>query len=110
MEITITRTGGIAGLRQRLGPVDTAELPPQTAEQVSDIVATMDFFKLPTGMAKAGGADILDYETTIAAEGRCHTVNSNDNSPAEYKDGLARLVAAIESAGVTFGPDAPADV
>jgi hypothetical protein len=107
MEITITRTGGFTGIPEKLGPINTDSLAKDTARQVSDIIAKMDFFNLPADIAKAGGADVFDYDTTVTDGGRTHTVHSNDNSAATYKSQLDELIKLLESSGATFKP-APA--
>lgn len=104
MEITITRAGGLTGIPEKLGPVNTDSLDKDTARQLSDVIAKMDFFNLPADIAKAGGADVFDYDTTVTDGGRTHTVHSNDNSTGSYKSQLAELIALLESAGKTFKP------
>jgi hypothetical protein len=104
MEITITRTGGFTGIPEKLGPANTDSLQKDAARQVSDIIAKMDFFNLPADVAKAGGADVFDYGTTMTDGGRRYAVHSNDNSTAPYKSQLDELIKLLESLGFTFKP------
>jgi predicted secreted protein len=104
MDITITRSGGIVGLFQKLGPVDTKTLPKELAGQVEGVIAKMDFFNLPANMATRDGADTMDYTTTVSADGRAHVVHSNDLSPVSYRSLLDQLIGLLEDGGHAFKP------
>jgi len=103
MEITIIRSGGIAGLTEELGPINTETLPTATAAQVGDIIAKLDFFTLPADIAKKAVADMFDYTTTVADDGRRHSVHWNNSSPDADKSQLDALLRLLEGFG-TFGP------
>jgi hypothetical protein len=102
MEVTIERCGGSIGRAEMLGPVDTAGVPRDVARQVGAIVSTMKFFGLPATITKPGGADLVEYKTTVADGGRTHTVYSNDLSDAAYQKELANLIGLLELSGAKF--------
>lgn len=103
MKITITRIGGVTGIPEELGPVDTDSLEKDTARQVSELIAKMDFFNLPADIAKAESAEAFDYDTTVTDGSRTHTVHSNDNSTATYKNQLHELIELL-GANFTLAP------
>lgn len=102
MELTIERCGGLVGRAERLGPVDTAGLPQDVARQIGAIVSKMKFFGLPATITKPGGADLVEYKTTVADGGRTHTVYSNDLSDAGYQKELGDLIGLLEVSGAKF--------
>jgi hypothetical protein len=108
MEIRIGRGGGPDGRTEGLGPVNTEGLPQETARQIGDIITKMDFFDLPTTIAKPGGADVIEYktivETTVGDHGRTHIVCSNDLSDTTYRQQLSDLTKLLEESGAKFVP------
>jgi hypothetical protein len=102
MEITIEKAGGLTGRTEKIGPVDTAGLSQDNARQIRDIVGEMNFFALPTTIAKAGGADVIEYQTTITDGGRSYTVYSNDLTDPTYQKQLGQLINALEVSGAQF--------
>ncbi len=102
MEVTIERCGGWIGRAERLGPVDVAGVPLDSARRISAIVAEMKFFRLPATITKPGAADVVEYKTTIADGGRAHTVYSNDLSDPAYQRGLGDLIGLLELSGAKF--------
>lgn len=96
MEITITQSGGVAGLTKKWGPVNTETLPQTEAQKATEIIAEMNFFNLATDIAKKGGADLINYVTTVVDHGRTHTVQSNDLSDAAYQAHLGELETLLE--------------
>ena len=99
MEITIERCGGLIGQAERLGPVDTARLSQDVAGKVDAIISEMKFFDLPVTITKPGGADLVEYRTTVADGSRTHTVYSNELSDAAYQMELSDLISLLETAG-----------
>ncbi|MCW2661367.1 MAG: hypothetical protein JWP83_2519 [Mycobacterium sp.] len=102
MEVTIERCGGLMGEAERLGPVDTANLAQDLARQVGAVVSEMKLFDLPATITRPGGADVVEYKTTVADGAHTHTVYSNDLSDAAYRDALADLVALLKVSGAKF--------
>jgi hypothetical protein len=102
MEVTIERCGGWVGRAERLGPVDIAGVPSDSARRISALVSEMNFFALPVTITKPGGADLVEYKTTVAEGGRTHTVYSNDLSDPAYNRELGDLIRLLELSGAKF--------
>ena len=102
MEVTVERCGGLVGRAGRLGPVDTANLAPDLARRVGAVVSKIKFFDLPATITRPGGADVVEYKTTVVDGSRIHTVYSNDLSDAAYQNELADLIGLLEVSGAKF--------
>ena len=94
MRITVSRSGGFAGIRKPPAVLDTAALPAKARERVEKLVDACGFFELPenvTGGEKS--ADQFLHHITIAHEdGREHSVTLHaDAASAELSD-LMHLV------------------
>jgi hypothetical protein len=98
MRITVTRTGGFAGVHQQLGPVETSALAPGLAEQVGRILTEVDFFTLPASLQ---GAPVRDgFRYTVHAEGGTlkHTVTMQGHSDDMAVISLHQLVDVLHQA------------
>jgi hypothetical protein len=105
MEITIDRGAGLDGRTEKLGPVNTETLPKEIAAQVADLITTkLDFFDKPATISKPGGADVIEYVTTVVDGDRRHTVYSNDLSDIAYRGPFGELIKLLEESGATFTP------
>jgi hypothetical protein len=102
MEITIERCGGFVGRAERLGPVDTAGLRRDVARQAGAIISRMKLFGQPATITRPGGADLVEYKTTVVDGGRSHTNYSNDLSDAAYQKELGDLIGLLEAWGAKF--------
>ncbi|OBF54738.1 hypothetical protein A5787_03965 [Mycobacterium sp. 852002-50816_SCH5313054-b] len=71
-------------------------------------VTEMSFYGLPATITKPGGADLVEYKTTITDGTRAHTVYSNDLSDAAYQRKLGDLVGLLEMSGAKFAVIEPA--
>ena len=94
MRITVSRTGGFAGIRQPPLVLDTATLAGAAKKYVEQLVADCDFFDLPaTVSASEKSADQFLHHITIAGDdGREHTVALHaDAASAPLRD-LLHLV------------------
>ncbi len=49
MKISVTRTGGFAGVTDEVGSVDTAQLDDAARQKLEQAVRRMKFFELPAG-------------------------------------------------------------
>lgn len=74
MQITVNKTGGFAGVNQRLGPVETSSLDPGVADQVRRIVTESDFFHLPEDLQGAPVYDGFHYAVQVLDGTAEHTV------------------------------------
>lgn len=83
MKITITRSGGYAGLSEASQPIDVGKLSPAVAIKVKQLLERVQFFQLPLNMAEGViGADLPQVEITVATENSQHTVRFvEDDTP-----------------------------
>ncbi|MGH8869013.1 MAG: protealysin inhibitor emfourin [Actinomycetes bacterium] len=58
--MSVVRTGGFAGVEQPLGVVDTADLPPEDADEVARALRQV------AAAPPEVGADLLAYRVTVA--------------------------------------------
>lgn len=100
MEITITRTGGIAGVQQILGPVVVDGLSESAA--IIQLIEDMRFFDLPPEIPSRGGGDDFVYVTTVDTLGQFNTVLSDDSSDEPYLGQLATMIRLLRDSGVDF--------
>jgi hypothetical protein len=98
MQITITRTGGFAGVRQRLGPVETASLDSGIADQASRIVTEVDFFHLPQSMQGAPVYDGFHYAIQVSDGPVEHTVSLGGMSDDPAAARLHELIELLDEA------------
>lgn len=76
MKVSLTRSGGFAGITETLAELDTNQLAPARAGDVEAAFAAAGFFDLPEQIESSTvGADLLRYEITAEREGRSHTVS-----------------------------------
>ena len=85
MQLTLTRSGGFAGLLPPPVTLDTAALPCPAAEQIEGLVAAAGFFNLPQTMAApTRQPDRLQFTLRIVDDdGREHTVTSDEEAASE---------------------------
>jgi len=78
MIITVSRSGGFAGLTEQLGVVNTRELNSEVAQRIERIVKDTNFFRLPPYFPEdAVGADMFVYDITVQASSKKqHTVHA----------------------------------
>src|SRR5262245_8480328 len=84
MHISITRSGGYAGITEQVVDLDTSQLDPAAARKVEEAVKKSDIYSrsAQTGGGTVG-ADLLKYEITIADGGRRQQVTfAEDGKPA----------------------------
>lgn len=108
MEVTIERCGGWIGRAERLGPAEIGGVRQASARRMNAIVSEMNFYGLPATITKPGGADLVEYKTTIADGVRTHTVYSNDLSEPAYQRKLGDLIGLLELSGAKFAVIEPA--
>lgn len=96
MRLTLTRSGGFAGLVRPPVTHDTAELPPASRAEVEKLVARARFFELPATLTVgAPQPDRFQHSLTIAADdGRQHTVSFSEEAASEE---LSRLVTTLQT-------------
>jgi hypothetical protein len=96
MKISVTRTGGFAGLTESLGNVDTAALPPAQAAEAARLVQAAGFFALPGELPGGNvGADLFRYEVRVEDGARSHAVAFQDGGQGR-PGALPELVAWVK--------------
>jgi hypothetical protein len=101
MNIGIRRTGGIAGIKAQLGPVDTVELG--NGGLVVRKVQEINFFDLSAELPVANPvADGFHYAMTVEENERRHTVHYGDDSDAEAARPLFEVQKLLILNGCAF--------
>lgn len=98
MRVTITKTGGFAGVHQQLGPVETSSLDSEVADQVGRIVTDVDFFNLPESLPAQPVMDGFSYAVRIADGERDHTVRTEGTSNDPAATGLHEMISFLDQA------------
>jgi hypothetical protein len=94
MRLTLTRSGGFAGLLPPPVTLDTAALPRSAAKRIEGWVASADFFNLPQTMAApTRQPDRLQFTLRIVNDdGQEHTVRCDEEAAPEPFLELVRTV------------------
>jgi hypothetical protein len=94
MRITVSRTGGFAGIRPPPIVLDTATLAGAAKKRVEQLVTACDFFDLPATLtASEKSADQFLHHITIADDGgREHSVTLHADAASEPLRDLIHLV------------------
>ncbi len=94
MKVSFSQTGGFAGLR-REATLDSEQLSAEDNRALHDLVQQAGFFELPPKLAPPQpGADRLQYNITVEANDRRHTVEVSDEAvPAQLQPLLEHLKA-----------------
>jgi emfourin len=97
MRITLTRSGGFAGLLPPPVTLDTAALPRGVASRIEELVASADFFNLPrTVAAPIRQPDRLQFTVRIVNDdGPEHTVTCDEEAASAP---FLELVRAVQKA------------
>jgi len=93
-QLTLARSGGVAGIRPPPKQLDTASLPPAAARHIEELLTRADFFALPAELQESTkSADNFQHTLTVRhAGGREHTVTFTEASASEALRELKRLV------------------
>jgi hypothetical protein len=97
MRITLTRSGGFAGILPPPVTIDTAALTRGVARRIEELVASAGFFNLPrTLAAPTRQPDRLQYTVRIVNDdGQEHTVTCDEEAASEP---LLELVRTVQKA------------
>jgi hypothetical protein len=80
VEITISRSGGFAGVVEELASLDTGGLDAQLAATLESRLDEVKFFSLPSELStEAVGADHFTYSITVCGDHGSHTVSFRDD-------------------------------
>ena len=94
MRLTLTRSGGFAGVLPPPVTLDTGALPGPVARRIVELVASADFFNLPhTLAAPVRQPDRFQFTIRIANDdGREYTVTCDEEVASEPLLELVRVV------------------
>jgi len=97
MRVTLTRSGGFAGILPPPVTLDTAALPRGAAKQIEELVASAVFFNLPhTLAAPIRQPDRLQFTVRIVNDdGREHTVTCDEEVASKP---FLKLVRTVQNA------------
>jgi len=94
MKISVTRTGGFAGLTDEVSAVDTAQLDTAARQKLEQAVRRVNFFELPARLpGEPIGADLFAYRVTVRDGAREHSVTFTGEEGAAAA--LRELLAAV---------------
>lgn len=98
MKIDFERTGGFTGIPFK-SRIDTDNLSTEQSAELESLVASAGFFKLPSRTDSiTTGSDRFNYLISVEAEGKKHTVETNDEAaPSSLKPLLRRLTILARS-------------
>ena len=92
MKIAVSRSGGVGGLRLSRS-VDTAQLQPDDAKALEELVASARFFELPEVLrGPSPRPDRYEYRLEVDEGGRTHAVTAREELLPEA---LRRLCADV---------------
>jgi hypothetical protein len=84
MKIQFSRSGGFAGpATKRQIEIDTAELPPNEANQLQSLIDGADLASLADRAAQPPRPDEFRYRITVNDEGRSYTATAADTDMPE---------------------------
>jgi len=94
MKISVTRSGGFAGLTDEVSAVDTARLDTAARQKLEQAVRRVNFFELPARLpGEPIGADLFAYRVTVRDGAREHSVTFTGEEGAAAA--LRELLAAV---------------
>ncbi|HET7747868.1 MAG TPA: protealysin inhibitor emfourin [Terriglobales bacterium] len=100
MQIKLERSGGFTGIPQTHS-VSTDQLPPDEAQQVSDLVQKAGFYELPaTIRSTQPGADRFQYDLTVESERGAHKITVDEGAVPSQ---LRPLLDWMKKSGRTRG-------
>jgi hypothetical protein len=96
VRITVTRSGGFAGISEQIADVETDGLAPVSARQVEQVIHDIGFFGLPPAVASSSvGADLFHYGISVSDGERQHHVEYDDDGESPEAAPLRRLVELV---------------
>jgi hypothetical protein len=101
MRISLTRTGGLAGMR-RTATVDTAALDPSRAEAFEQLLRQVELEGLSAPVRSPQAPDRFHYTLTIEEAGQRRTVHFGEEGAA---DCVQRFVEAVWREAEPAPPD-----
>ena len=105
LNIEATRSGGVTGFTQKLGPVHEGSLPESTAEQIREIIETVRFFELPRDLG--GGEPTPEgyrYRLKVTEGHEMGAVGWHSSIDSSQATDLTRILELLESSGGNWQP------
>ena len=94
MKVSVERTGVFTGLTERLGSLDTNQLPPSQRKALEAQIRAARFFELPERLPCGhAGADLYAYRVAVADGAKQHAVTFVGEDPGI--EALQELVKAV---------------
>lgn len=91
--LTLSRCGGVAGIRPPPKVLDTAGLSAASVQRIEELLAAAKFFSLPGELPCRSSGDVFQHTLTIEhASGRKHSVTFSEAEASEALRELKRLV------------------
>jgi len=92
--LTLSRSGGVAGIRPPPKVLDTAALPAASVKRIEELLASAKFFTLPAELpGRSTGGDTFQHTLTIQhSSGRKHAVTFAEADASDALRELKRLV------------------
>jgi hypothetical protein len=85
------RAGGVLG-REIDAEIDLNEIPADEAQQLMQLIAGANFFKIPQNMIAQAMDDEYEYTVTVEAGNTSHTIHTCDsNAPQSLRPLLEKL-------------------
>ncbi|PMB40712.1 hypothetical protein CEN40_21600 [Fischerella thermalis CCMEE 5205] len=92
MRISLQRTGGFAGISKKV-IVDTAKLPPEETQQLSQLLEAANFYSLPPKInAPANQPDRFQYTIIVEENNQQHTLTVGEAALSETLKSLIEWV------------------
>ena len=93
-QLTLARSGGVAGIRPPPKVLDTAGLTAPAAQHIEELLVKAGFFALPAELPERSPTpDSFQHSLTVRhAGGREHTVTFTEGAASEALRELKRLV------------------
>jgi hypothetical protein len=96
MKITITRSGGFAGISKSFSADDNA-LNETDSKKMKELIQNSNFFEMPSKSSvpqRGGAADLIVYRITVEEDGKSHTIERTEST---IDPSLKSLVKLLES-------------
>jgi hypothetical protein len=98
MQISFERSGGFAGIIKTTN-IDTATLPANESNQVSQLIQSAGFFELPqTITSDTRSLDRFQYTLTVEDNGKQHTITVGESA---LSGDLKSLIEWLKNAPTT---------
>ena len=96
MRLTLTRSGGFAGLMRPPVTLDTSTLPPAEARKIESLLESAQFFQLPSVGAAPTQPDRFQFTLTVEQpNGTSHSATfAEQDAGAELKEIIRRIQGA----------------